>query len=132
MDDGEKILEIRQRGYEIIPEAILHVMIIANSFIIIGVIYSMLKGKFYLISLLGVVVSNVILFAGIRTIEIHKKGIKYGVIFIYWDDISKIWWENGILKIKTGKIVANVIRIKDRNGKIVSLIESLKRPPSAC
>ena len=44
------------------------------------------------------------------------------MIFVRWEDIKEVKWEDGMLEIKADKVVTP-IKIKDENGKIKEIIE---------
>jgi hypothetical protein len=122
VNKGRKIFEIEQRGYEVLPKLFVYLFIILSCFLIVGVTLSVIEGKFYLLPLFIVVIANIMIISLKRKIEIYEKGIKYGLIFIGWNEVEGVKWENRILKIKTNKVIGE-IQIKDENEEIKEIIK---------
>jgi hypothetical protein len=91
----------------------------------IGIVVNAVEGNTHLlIPLITVLICNVIVFLTPRKYEIYEKGMRYGLVFVGWDEVREIEWKNGVLKIKTGKIAC--IRIRDKNGNLKDVIEKYR------
>ena len=90
--------------------------------LIICIIVAVISNVHTLIPLISLLICNVMIFIVPRRCGIYEKGIRYGMIFVKWEDIREVKWKDGILRIKADKIVAP-IKIKDENGKIRKIIE---------
>lgn len=110
------------KGNEVLPKFFIYSFIILNCIFAVGIIWSVVEGKFYLLPLFIVAISNTMIISLKRKVEIYEKGIKYGFIFAKWNEIERVEWKNGILKIKIDKVIGR-IRIKDKNKRIKEIIE---------
>ena len=122
MNKGRKILEIKQRIYEILPKSLRYAMIFVCCLLAFVIIVNVIHGNNIGFSLIPLLVCYSIIFFVKRRYEIYEKGIVYGMQFIKWDEIKNIKWENGILEIKAKKIVGSIM-IKDEDMKIKKIVE---------
>ena len=123
MNKGRKILEIKQRSYEILPKSLRYAMIFVCCLLTFGIVVSVIIGDFFhLLPLVSVLICNLVIFFVERRYEIYEKGIVYGMQFIKWDEIKKIKWENGILEIKAKKVIGSIM-IRDEDKRIKKIIE---------
>ena len=122
MDKGNKLLAIEQKVIDLLPRDFRYALGIVFSLIGICIIVAVISSVHTLIPLISLLICNVIIFIVPRRCEIYEKGIRYGMVFVRWDDIKEVKWENGILRVGADKIVAP-IKIRDENGKIKKIIE---------
>ena len=121
IDKGRKILEVKQKGYETLPESTKIGVLIFVFIVIISGMFIGLITLNTLWTLYPLLITLYLIFFTERKYEIYEKGIVYEKQFIKWNEIKKIEWENGILKIKTEKI--RNIMIGDKNKRIKNIIE---------
>jgi uncharacterized membrane protein YobD (UPF0266 family) len=122
MDKGRKILEIKQRGIEILPKSLKLAMVLICCILAFGIIVNAITGNNVYLPLISVLIANLVIFASERRYEIYEKGIRYGMVFIKWDEIRDVEWDDGILEIKTGKVLG-CIRIRDEDGNVKNIVE---------
>jgi len=122
-DKGRKILEIRQRGYEVLPKGLRNGMVLLcfllAFIVVIGVIY---RDYMMIPAALSILMLHLIILMTERRYEIYEKGIVYGMQFIKWDEIKEIERKNELLEIKTEKVLG-CIRVKDEDKRIKSIVE---------
>jgi uncharacterized membrane protein YobD (UPF0266 family) len=116
MDKGRKILEIKQRGMETLPKSLKNAMVLICCIFAFGIIVNV-----YL-PLISVLIANLVILTSERRYEIYEKGIRYGMVFIKWNEIKEVEWNDGILEIKTGKVLG-CIRIRDEDRKVKNIVE---------
>ena len=119
---SRKILEIKQRIYEILPKSLRYAMIFVYCLLAFVIIVNVIYGNNIGFSLIPLLICYSIIFFVERRYEIYEKGIVYGMQFIKWDEIKKVKWENGILKIKAEKVIGSIM-IRDENMGIKKIIE---------
>ena len=122
IDKGRKILEIEQRVIESLPRDFRYALAVIYIILGICIIMAITSNTFALIPLISLLIVNLVILIAPRRFEIYERGVRYGMIFVKWEDIKEVKWENGILRIKADKIVAP-IKIKDENWKIRKIIE---------
>jgi len=127
IDKGRKILETRQRRYEILPKSLRYAMIFVCCLLTFGIVVSVIiEHYFHILPLASVLICNLIIFLVEIRYEIYEKGILYGMQFIKWDEIKKVKWENGILKIKAEKVIGSIM-IRDEDKRIKNIVEKYLR-----
>lgn len=120
LDKGKKLIEVEQRRFEILPKYLSYGLVLINLSVVMIVIMGAMEGH-YSLPLLAVVPS-ITVFSTPRKIEIYEKGIKHGLIFVKWNEVENFEWENGVLKIKTKKVLGG-IQIKDADQKVKRIVE---------
>jgi len=122
IDKGRKILEIRQKEYEIIPKSTkIGVLVFVCGVVICGILIGLITLN-TLWTLYPLLITLYLIFFTERRYEIYEKGIVNGMQFIKWDEIKKVTWENGILEIKAEKVTGSIM-IRDEDMKIKKIIE---------
>ena len=122
IDKGRKILEIRQKGYEIIPKSTkIGVLIFVCGVVISGILIGLINLNTFW-TLYPLPITLYLIFFTERKYEIYEKGIVFGMQFIKWDEIKKVKWENGILEIKAKKVIGSIM-IRDEDKRIKKIIE---------
>ena len=122
IDKGRRILEIRQKEYEIIPKSTkIGVLVFVCGVVICGILIGLITLN-TLWTLYPLLITLYLIFFTERRYEIYEKGIVFGMQFIKWDEIKKVKWENGILEIKAKKIIGSIM-IRDEDKRIKKIIE---------
>jgi uncharacterized membrane protein YobD (UPF0266 family) len=123
MDKGKKLLVIEQRSIDTLPKDFRYALAIVYFLLVICIIVdAIISNAHQVILFISLLVVYSVIFITPRRYEIYERGVRYGMIFVKWEDIKEVKWEDGILRIKADKIVVP-IKIKDENGKIRKKIE---------
>jgi len=123
MDKGKKLLVIEQRSIDTLPRDFKYALAIVYFLLVICIIVDAITSNAHqLILFISLLVVYSVIFIAPRRYEIYERGVRYGMIFVKWEDIKEVKWEYGILRIKADKVVAP-IKIRDKDGKIKKIIE---------
>jgi hypothetical protein len=125
VDKGNKLLVIEQRVIDILPKDFMYALAIVHFLLGICIVAAIILDVHTLIPLVSLLICNVIIFIVPRKYEIYERGIRYGMVFVRWEDIKEIKWEKAILIIKADKI--SPIKIRDKDGKIKEMVDNLVR-----
>lgn len=82
IDKGRKILEIRQRGIEVIPRTLKYAVVFLCFLLVIGIIVNAIYENDMLIPLLAILIANLVVLTAEKRYEIYEKGIRYGMVFV--------------------------------------------------
>ncbi|MDK2782343.1 MAG: hypothetical protein PWR13_1371 [Archaeoglobi archaeon] len=125
MDKGRKILEIKQRGIEAVPKSLRIAAILLCFILVFGIIVNAITGNEVYLPLISVLIADLVIFMSERKYEIYERGMRYGMVFVKWDEIRDVEWKNGILEIKTEKTFGS-LRIRDKDGRVRDVVERLR------
>ena len=93
MDKGKRLFVIEQRVIDLLPKvfkyAIMYFLLVIC--IIVDAITSNIH-QLILVVLLLVIYS--VIFIAPRRCEIYEGGVRYGKIFVKWEDVKKVKWED--------------------------------------
>ncbi len=125
---GERLLRIRQRGIEDMPEPILYAGL---SVTLVGAAYGLLevlKGNYGFMPLaFGMPLTTAVVLLAPIDYEIYTHGIQRGARFFSWKEIEEMEWKNGILTVRTKSgILSRTLRLIDTTGNVWRTAKRLK------
>ncbi len=100
MDKGRKILEIKRRGIDTMPESLKYAIILVCCCLGFGIVACAATGDYSMLPLTTVLIADLIILALPRKVEIYEEGIRDGARFVKWREIERVELKDKVLEIK--------------------------------
>ncbi len=127
MDKGRKILEIKRRGIDTMPESLKYAMILVCCCLGFGIVAGAATGDYStLFMLTTVLIADLIILALPRKVEIYEEGIRDGARFVKWREIERVEMKDRVLEIKPERDFRKIM-LRDEDGSLKSVVEKYVR-----